>query len=263
MDFTVDGASVFAATGGKPLDAAKPYVVLVHGAGMDHTVWSLQTRWLAHQERNVLALDLPGHGASSGPALASIAAMADWLAKVIDAVGAAKAAVVGHSMGALAALELARRHPARLRGLMLLGIAQKMPVHPDLLAAARDDVPKAAAMITDWGFGAPAQIGRHPVPGLWMAGGGQRLVERSPPATLHADLAACDAWPGIAEGTAPGVDCPSVVVVGGMDRMTPAKQGRALAARLAKAQLVEIPGAGHMMMVEAPDDVRRALAAVM
>jgi pimeloyl-ACP methyl ester carboxylesterase len=69
MELTVNRRKVFAATGGRPFDAALPTVIFLHGAGMDHTVWALQTRYFAHHGQGVLAVDLPGHGRSGGSAL--------------------------------------------------------------------------------------------------------------------------------------------------------------------------------------------------
>src|SRR5271170_7431625 len=126
MRLEVDGLEVFAGDGGKAHEPGRPLLVFVHGAGMDHTVWALQSRWFAHHGFNVLAVDLPGHGGSKGPALTSIGAMADWTALLIAAAGAERAALVGHSMGALVALETAARHPDRVARMALLGAAAKM-----------------------------------------------------------------------------------------------------------------------------------------
>jgi pimeloyl-ACP methyl ester carboxylesterase len=259
MDLVVDGLRIFAATGGRPFDAALPAVVFVHGAGMDHTVWTLQSRWFAHHGRAVLAVDLPGHGRSAGPPLASVEAMADFLPGLLDAAGAADAAVVGHSMGALVALAAAARHPARVRALALLGVAAAMPVHPKLLAAARADAPEAVAMIADWAFGRRAQLGGAASPGAWMVGGGTRLLERSPPGTLGVDLAACDAWSG-GIAAAKAVRCPVACVLGAVDRMTPPAGARALVEALSDVRQTVLPGIGHMAMVEAPDATLAALA---
>mgnify|MGYP000846274940 CR=1 FL=1 len=123
MDFSFKGRNVHASTGGVPFDAAKPVVVFLHGAGMDHTVWFLQSRWFAYRGRSVLALDFPGHGRSDGPLLSSIEAMADWTADVLDHLGVKQAAVVGHSMGALAAVSFAARHPEKIARLVILNTA--------------------------------------------------------------------------------------------------------------------------------------------
>src|SRR3546814_7797116 len=109
MDFSVDGRAVFAHTGGQPFDRDLPVLVLVHGAGMDHTHWGLQTRYFAHHGYAVLAPDLPGHGRSQGPAPDSIEAYADWLLRLLDAGGTRRAALAGHSMGSLIALAAAAR----------------------------------------------------------------------------------------------------------------------------------------------------------
>src|SRR4051794_25545044 len=107
MQLKVNGHDVFAGTGGKPFDPAQPAIVLLHCAGMDHTAWALHDRYFAHHGISVLAPDLPGLGRSTGAPLTSIADMADWTVALIAAAGAAKAKLVGHSMGSLIALETA------------------------------------------------------------------------------------------------------------------------------------------------------------
>ncbi|WP_448190052.1 alpha/beta fold hydrolase [Azospirillum sp. sgz301742] len=260
MELTVNDAPVFAHTGGRPFDPTLPVVVLIHGAGMDHTVWSLQSRYLAHHGRSVLAVDLPGHGRSGGGPIASIAGMADWVVALLDAAGAAKATLVGHSMGALVALEAASRHSGRVASLGLLGVAEKMPVHPDLLKAAADNDPLAIDLVTGWGFGPRGHVGGNPAPGLALGPTSRRLMGRQKPGVLGIDLAACNAYTRGAEAGGQ-VACPALFLLGALDRMTPAKAGRALAARVAGASVSVLPGIGHMVMVEAPDATTDALAA--
>ena len=83
----------------KSLDASKRTIVFVHGAGLDHSWWGLQSRYFGYHGYNVLALDLPAHGRSGGAPLATIGEMADWVKKVLDAKQIRSAALVGHSMG--------------------------------------------------------------------------------------------------------------------------------------------------------------------
>ena len=261
MDITVAERTIYAATGGRPFDPAQDSVVFVHGAGLDHTIWALQTRYFAHHGRSVLALDLPGHGRSAGPALTSIAAMADWLESFLQAAGIGTAALVGHSMGALIGLEMAVRCPGRVRALALLGAAPRMPVHPDLLAAAQANDPLAYDLITDWGHGRTGHMGGNRAPGLWLMGGGERILERSADGVLYGDLAACNAYDGGADAAA-RVACPTLLVLGHDDRMTPAKAGRKLAAAIAGARVTEIAGCGHLMMLEKPDETLDALRTI-
>ncbi len=262
MELQVDGHAVFAATGGRPFDPRLPTVVFLHGAGMDHTVWALQTRYFAHRQRGVLAVDLPGHGHSGGPALSSIEALADWVARLIEAAGLEQAALAGHSMGALTALACAARHPGKVRALALLGVAPRMPVHPDLLAAAAANDHLAFELVTSWAHGMVGHFGGARMPGLWLMGGGERLLERVKPGVLHNDLAACDSYDAAAEQSA-AVACPTLVITGAEDKMTPAKAGAKLAAAIAGGEVSRIGGAGHMMMLEKPDETLDALKTIL
>lgn len=258
MELTVDGRKVFAATGGRPFDAAKPAVVFIHGAGMDHTVWPLQARWFAHHGRSVLAVDLPGHGRSDGKPIDSVEALGAWAGELIAASGASQAALVGHSMGALAAFEAAAQSPDRVAKLALLGISAPMAVHPDLLKAAHAGETLASELVASWGFGRRAHLGGHQAPGLWMLGSGVSLLETGPRGALGIDLAACNAYQGA--GSAAGkVKCPTLFLCGTADIMTPPKAATALAKQVSDAKIVTLPEAGHMMMIERPDATLAAL----
>src|SRR5664279_5109388 len=157
MQLSVNGVDTFVATGGREFARSLPTVVLLHGAGFDHTSWALHSRWFAHHGFGVLAPDLPGHGRSSGAPLSTIAEMADWTAALLDAAGAANAWLVGHSMGSLIALETAARHPAKVSALGLIGTADTMTVGPDLLKAAETNDHVAIDMVSIWGLGFAAE----------------------------------------------------------------------------------------------------------
>lgn len=262
MDLQVDGKKVFAATGGKPFDVAQPVVIFVHGAGMDHTVWALQTRWFAWHGRSVLAVDLPGHGKSDGPALESIDEIGAWLVRLIEASGAPSASIVGHSMGALASLSAGSTGGERVTVLALLGIGAEMPVHPDLLAATKSNDPAAFDLIVSWGFGRPAHFGLNRTPGMWMQGGGRSLLARGPDDVLGIDMAACDGYRG-ALAAAAMVACPTLFVCGNRDIMTPPKAAAPLVDAIPGAQTIILDGAGHMMMIEKPDETLDALIAAL
>jgi pimeloyl-ACP methyl ester carboxylesterase len=258
MDLVVDGIKTYAGTGGREHDPARPLVVFVHGAALDHTVWALLARWFAHRGYAVLAADLPGHGRFDGAPLASIAAMADWTAALIAAAGASKATIIGHSMGSLVALETAARHPERVAAIGLIGTAAAMPVSRDLLAAAEANDHAAIDMLRIWGYGFRAGLGGSLAPGMWMLGGAERLLERARPGVLFRDLAACNDYrDGLA--SAARVHVPVTLVLGERDVMTPAKAGRELAAALPNARVVTLSGAGHMLMSERPDEVLDAI----
>jgi pimeloyl-ACP methyl ester carboxylesterase len=258
MQLSVNGIDAFVATGGRDFDPALPTVVLLHGAGFDHTTWALHSRWFAHHGHGVLAPDLPGHGRSSGAPLASIADMADWTAALLDAAGAPNARLVGHSMGSLIALETAARHPAKVSALSLIGTAATMTVGPDLLKAAEANDRAAIDMVSIWGLGFQAELGGSLAPGLWMHSGAQRVLEQCRPGVLFSDLSACNAYQN-ALAAAAQLTVPAIFILGERDMMTPAKAGKALAAALPNSRTIVLSGAGHMMMVERPDELLAAL----
>jgi len=256
--FSLDGAAVGFATGGRPFDPALPTIVLIHGAGMDHTVWAAQARALAHRGQAVLAVDLPGHAGSAGPALDSIEAMAGWLWRLLDRLGVARAALAGHSMGSLVALEAAARGGERARGLALLGTVPRMAVHPVMLESAAAGDHRVIDMMVGWSFGRQSLLGAVGTPGAWLPAAAERLLERGDRQSLASDLAACAAYEG-ALAAAAHVPCPTRLILGAEDKMTPAAKAAPLAAALATSRTIVLPHAGHMMMQEAPGAVTAAL----
>lgn len=258
MRLTVDGAEIFAATGGKTFDPKLPAVIFLHGAGFDHSIWALYARWFSHHGYSVLAPDLPGHGRSEGELLSSIAGMADWTVRLMDAAGVSQARIVGHSMGSLIALDAAARYPDRVSGLSLIGVGAAMPVSEDLLNAAKVNDHAAIDMVSIWGLGFSAGLGGSQSPGLWMMGGGQRILEQCDPGVLFNDLAACNAFKNALD-LAAKVKAPTSLILGEHDMMTPLKSGRQLAAAIPNSSEVILSGAGHMMMTERPEDVLAAL----
>ena len=257
MNIECRGEAVNFATGGVEVGRDLPLVVLVHGAGMDRTVWSQQTRYLAHHGFAAMALDLPGHGESGGEPLSSIGEMADWVSEVIDGIDQGPARLIGHSMGSLVSLEVAARHPGVVERLVLLGTGAAMPVHPELLGAAERNEVLAPQLITRWGDGTRAHIAGNPAPGLWMRSGCQALLERAADGVIFNDLAACNSYE--AGDVAALITCPITVVVGSEDKMPPPRATSQLVAGLSDVDLKHLDGIGHMMMIEAPDRIRDIL----
>jgi pimeloyl-ACP methyl ester carboxylesterase len=258
MELRVAGNSAYAYTGGKVFDAKLPAVVFTHGGEQDHSVWVLQSRYLAHHGYAVLAVDLPGHGRSGGAPLASIEDMAGWIVAVLEAAKVGTAALVGHSMGSLAALECAARHPQRVNRVALLGAAFPMRVSPDLLQATKHRESDAHGMINAWSHSAYAHYPSNPGPGFWVIGANLRLMQRQKAGVLHADFAACDGYKGGFERAAQ-VKCPALFLLGARDAMTPARAGRDLAGAVPHSIVKTLDGAGHNLMGEKPDEVLDAL----
>ena len=253
MELVVEGKTAFAYTNGRDLDPEKPLFLFVHGAGMDHSVWTLQARYFAHHGVNAVAIDLAGHGRSEGPPKPTIEAMADWVVAAVDSLEFKQATLIGHSMGALICLQAAASHPERVGKLALLGISPTMPVHPALLEAAAANLPLAGELVSSWGHGPTGHIGGNRAPGGWLMGHAIKLLERAPAGVLDNDLAACNAYEnGMVAAAA--VQCPTLVISGKLDRMTPASEGAKLAGAIEVVSLREIEGSGHLMLVEKPDE---------
>lgn len=259
-------ASVHAYTGGRLFRANQPTVVLVHGAGHDHSVWNLPARHFARHGMNALAPDLPGHGRSAGAPLESIEAMAEWLSEWIDTTCDGPVALVGHSMGSLIALRFAATYPSRCARLALVGSVAPMPVAAPLLAATQNARDKAHAMINQFSFAPENQLGASPLPGISITGVNRRLMERVAAGVLHTDMAACNAYATGLEDAA-HVACPTTLICGERDQMTPRKAAVPLQGALANvpggAHIIVLPGAGHAMMSEAPDALLDALKRIL
>ena len=261
MKLQVNGREAYAYTGGKPFNAALPCVVFVHGALNDHSVWTLLARWFAHHGHGVLAVDLPGHRRSEGPALASVEALAQWLLELLAAAGVKQAALAGHSMGSLVALHAAGLAPQRVTRLVMLGTAYPMKVAPALLATALEDPAKAIDMVLAWSHSTLAAKPSYPGPGVWLRGGARALMHgvlqaQGDARLFHTDFKACNAYDG-GEAAAVRVACPAHLVLGSSDQMTVPKAAADLAVRL-KATVHHV-NAGHALMAEAPDEVLAAL----
>lgn len=247
MQVTVNGAATYCYTGGKPFDAARPTAVLIHGVLNDHSVWGFQSRHLAHHRWNVLAVDLPGHGRSSGEAPESVE----------------RAALVGHSWGSLIALEAAARLGSAATHLALVGTAYPMKVSPALIEAALNEPEKALRMVNVFsrsGLASPSGGG------FWTFGAGMALgrrVLRSNPQVnvFHRGFVACDRYAG-ADAAIAALACPVLFALGQSDQMTPPRAAQGLIAAAQARGLpvaVEMLPAGHSQMTEAPEATLAAL----
>ena len=262
MDIGICGLTTRLYTGGREIDHDRPVIVLIHGAGHDHSVWNTQCRFLANRGYTVLAPDLPGHGRSAGKALPDIEALAAWAVGLLDALDLRTAALVGHSMGSLVALQAAADAPERVDALALVGSVIPMPVAEPLLDAAANRREKAHAMINQWSYTPRSALGRSAQPGTCLTVANLRLMERQAAGVLHTDLAACNRYTGGTEA-ASRVRCPTLVISAARDQMTPPRASapliEALTGVAGGVRRVILPDCGHAMMAEAPDGVSEAL----
>ena len=251
MKFKVNNKEVFASTGGQPFDKNKPAIIFVHGSGLSHITWVLQTRYFAFHGYSVLAIDLPGHGYSEGPSLRSMEEMGDWIADVIDATDLQNASLVGHSQGCLVTMETASRYPNKVKSLSLMGGGGAIPMNPELLNLAENGDPKAVDLMMDWAHGPAGHFGGHPVPGLHHINiGGTIVLNGSVKEALGVDFRACDNYKNGFEA-AKKIQCPTLNILGEYDRMIPIKEGKKLADVILGSKIEIIPNCGHMILLEA------------
>ena len=262
MELLVNGFRTFCYTGGKPFDSAKPTVVFLHGVLNDHSVWILQTRYLAHHGWNVLAPDLPGHAKSAGVPPSTVHEAAAFVVGLLDAAGVSRAALVGHSFGSLIALEAAAQAPDRVSHLVLVGTAYPMKVSAALLDTSLNQPQKAIAMVNQFSHSTLAPPPSTLGPGTWVYGGSRALMRRvlasnAKVNVFHRGFVACDAYAG-GEAAMAKVKAPTLFMLGEKDQMTPPKAAQPLI-RAATNPRVVLLNAGHQMMAEDPNGVLFAI----
>jgi pimeloyl-ACP methyl ester carboxylesterase len=232
-------------------NATRPPLIFIHGAGGTHLHWPPQVRRMNGQR--VFALDLPGHGKSSGVGSQSISDYASQVINFLDGAKLSAAVFVGHSMGSAISLTLALDYPKRVLGLGLVGSGARLRVAPQILENTATDAnfPLAIKIIND------AEFGPSVNPRLKELAA-QRMTEIRP-SVLHGDFLACnefDVMRRLAE-----ISVPTLILCGSDDLLTPVKYADYLHDHIAGSKLVVFPGAGHMVMLEQPDEVAEALSA--
>lgn len=227
----------------------EPPVILIHGAGGNHTVWPAEIRRLTGQR--VLAVDLPGHGKSAGVAQQSITAYSKQLVEFLAALGLYQAVFVGHSMGGAIALELAIRHPAHVAGLGLIATGAYLGVDPGMLSNFANPLTAPSAILTF----ATRAFGPQTAP--VMADRCVQMMKETRSSVLYGDWRACADFD--LRDEVMQIEAPAWVIVGGEDRLTPLAYAHFLADRIQAAHLQVIPGAGHMVFLEQPGKVAQGL----
>lgn len=225
-----------------------PALVTIHGAGGSHQHWGLQLQALRHGVR-VIGLDLPGHGRSPGPGRSSVDDYCRVLLAALDALGLEHVVLAGHSMGGAIALAIALTTPERVTGLVLVGTGARLPVMPALFAHLERDPALAARLVVERAYARSAD------PALRAAG--EIFFTQVDPQVFRGDLLACAAFDVM--GHLNAIHCPTLVICGEEDRITPPKFSRYLRDSIAGSELVMVPDAGHMVQIEQPGLVSEAM----
>ena len=246
--------NIYSFSGPEGLKDTKHPIVFIHGTGMDHTVWTLPMRYFLRKDRNVLGIDLPGHGRSKGKLLETIPDMAKWLLGYLDYLKVNEFSVVGHSMGSLIALETAALAEKRAVNLVMVGTAFPMAVSDVLLDYAKNNKPEAIDILTYMGYSNQARLGRNTNPGMWMTGSTKKLLERSNKGVIYYDLKACADYDSGLESAAK-VSATTLLILGKKDFLTPPFKAKDLIKSFKTPLVKKIQDSGHTLMVESPNKV--------
>ena len=258
MRIEVNGDKTFVSTGGRAFDPEGAVLLFVHGSGQSHLSWLLQARFFANRGWQVLAPDLPGHYLSAGAPPESVEATADWCADLLAATGVSSATIIGHSQGALATLEMARRHPDHVEKIAMIGCAQAIPVNDMLIEMATNAEDKAIRFMVSWSHGSEGHRHDHTVPGQSHLLFGNQVMGQNAEGILLSDLKACNAYKS-GEEAAKAVTCPALLILAQNDRMVPMKFGLKLGEVLPDCQTLVVEDAGHFVQSEKSVETNAAL----
>ena len=241
---------MFVSTGGMDFDTKKPSILLMHGSGLTHIVWSLHEQFYTTQGYNILSVDLPGHGNSEGPSLKSIEEISDWIKSLMNVLDIKKLIIIGHSQGSLVGIDFAARYPDLINSLVLVAGSYKMPVNQDLINYAEAGDEKAVLLMMKWGYeGSKAFIGGNPVKKIINSSREIREV-------LAVDLNACNNYKDGKESLEK-INCSTLCIFGDLDKMVPLEVGNKMSSMIKNAEKKVINNCGHMIIFEKAFEMRQ------
>ena len=231
-------------------DKKKPSILLMHGSGLSHIVWSLHEQFYVSQGFNVLSVDIPGHGNSEGPSLKSIEEISDWIRSLMRTLDILKVTIIGHSQGSLVGIDFASRYPDLISKLVLVAGSYKMPVNQDLIDLAEAGDEKAILLMMKWGYeGSKAFIGGNPVKKIIKSS--RDIIE-----ILAVDLNACNNYKN-GEKSLEKINCSTLCIFGDLDKMVPVKAGTKMSERIKNSETKIISNCGHMIIFEKAFEMRK------
>ena len=253
MIFEIDNKKVFVSDAGQAINKTKDTIVLLHGSGLSHIVWSLTQQYLSNKNYNVLAIDLPGHGNSEGESLKSIEEISEWLEEVFSELNISKITIIGHSQGCLEALEYYSKYPKRVKNLVFVGGSYRMSVNQDLIDLAEDGDDQAVKLMMKWGYvDSKRFIGGNPVEKIINSPRDIRKI-------LAIDLVACNNYKNGSEALK-SINCPTLFIFGELDKMVNLEKGKKFAELIPNSKTHIIKECGHMIMFEKAFEMREKIS---
>ena len=252
MNFLIDNKKVFSIDTGASFDNKKHSILLLHGSGQSHVVWSLTAQYLADQNYNVFAIDFPGHGNSEGESLKTIEDMAIWLDKVVSKIGIQELSLVGHSQGCLVALEYTNRHSTKVKNIVFVAGSHEIPVNKSLIDLANSGDMESLNLMMKWGYGNSKRfIGGNPLQKILNSSREVREV-------LGVDLIACNNYKNGASA-AKKIKCSTFFIFGEIDKMVKIEKGKEFAGLIPNSKVHIIKNCGHMIILENAFEMREKI----
>ena len=252
MNFLIDNNEVFSVDTGTTFDPKKHSIILLHGSGQSHVVWSLTTQFLSDQNYNVFTLDFPGHGNSEGDCLKTIEEMAEWLEKVIIKIGIKDLTLAGHSQGCLVALEYANKFPKKIKNLIFIAGSYEIPVNESLINLAASGDMESLNLMMKWGYGSSKQfIGGNPLQKILNSS--REVIE-----VLSVDLKACNNYKN-GLNAVKKIKCPTFFIFGESDKMIKLENGKKFSGLLSGSKVHVIKDCGHMIILEKAFEMREKI----
>ena len=252
MNFLIDNNEVFSVDTGTTFDPKKHSIILLHGSGQSHVVWSLTTQFLSDQNYNVFTLDFPGHGNSEGESLKTIEEMAEWLEKVVIKIGIKNLTIAGHSQGCLVALEYANKFPEKIKSLIFIAGSYEIPVNESLINLALSGDMESLNLMMKWGYGNSKQfIGGNPLQKILNSS--REVIE-----VLSVDLKACNNYKN-GLNAAKKIKCPTFFIFGESDKMIKLEKGKKFSGLLPGSKVHVIKDCGHMIILEKAFEMREKI----
>ena len=253
MDFLINNTKVFSMDTGESFDDKKHSIILLHGSGQSHVVWSLTAQYFSSENYNVFALDFPGHGNSEGESLKTIEDMASWLNEFVNQLGIKKLSIIGHSQGCLVALEYASKFAKNLQNIIFVAGSYEIPVNKSLIDLALAGDMESLNLMMKWGYGNSKQfIGGNPLQKILNSAREVREI-------LAVDLIACDRYKnGI--NAVKKINCKTLFIFGELDKMIKIEKGKEFAGHISNSKVHIIKNCGHMIILENAFEMREKIS---
>ena len=246
--FNVESSKIACWVNSDNFGAHEQSLIFIHGSGGDYSAWSHQYAGL-HKQYNVVAVNLPGHGSSEGNGESNIGSYCLWVKKLLDILQLKNVILIGNSLGAAISLQFAINYPQTIHGIVTVGGGMKMPVNPAIFEFLKTNHAESVELICKFSV---AKENRAKFMAPLMKSLAQARID-----VLQGDLSACDKFDVSQEINK--ISLKALVICGAEDKMAPPEFSRQISESISGAKLCLIEGAGHMVMMEKPEEFNEAL----